>query len=109
MGASESSLQERHELKIDEPIPKNTGLYRIWTNVAPCTKLIQTNKKAKKHSGLLFVRNFSETDSNETKEFFRNGIQVSLKQQFEYCFFTAFEATSPPIDIDFLRKSHKVD
>lgn len=78
MGATESSLQEKCELKIGESIPTTTGVYKIWTNVAPCVKLIHMNKNVKKHSSLLFVRNFSETDSEETINFFQNGIQVSL-------------------------------
>jgi hypothetical protein len=66
MGAAESVLKE---VEVGEALPLTSGIYRIWTDVHPC--VYRGRRKT-----TVFIRSFAETDSEETRKFFENGIQV---------------------------------
>lgn len=76
MGAAGSTSSSK-DVEIGEETSHSTTLYRIWTHVYPC--LLTKRRKC-----TLFVRQFSETDSKETRSFFENGIKTLLKLRHPY-------------------------
>uniref|UniRef100_A0A914W3S4 Protein kinase domain-containing protein n=1 Tax=Plectus sambesii TaxID=2011161 RepID=A0A914W3S4_9BILA len=74
MGAAESAMKD---LQVGEALPATSGVYRIWTDVHPC--VYRGQRKA-----TVFIRSFADTDSEETRKFFENGIQT-LRQLRHPC------------------------
>lgn len=66
MGAGESVMKD---VQMGEALPATSGVYRIWSDVHPC--VYRDRRKA-----TVFIRSFADTDSEETRKFFENGIQV---------------------------------
>jgi hypothetical protein len=76
MGSNESSRKQQQlpdDIQIaDEETDRRSDIYRIWTDVRAC--IYRKNTRA-----TLFVRQFADgVDSNETKQFFKNGLQVTI-------------------------------